>query len=102
MSDAGEDRYVEDDIPELVAVAFRALERSHRAVEALGDQLPVEDRPVVEDGELPTEAEQRAVERLVVKPPPRLAVTVPSLELSVWTEYHQSADAVDLRLDRET
>ena len=37
--------------------------------------------------------------RLIPQPLPALAATVPRLEVAIWREHDEPADAVDLRLD---
>ncbi len=78
----------------------RAVERGHRPLEAIGDELAIEDRPVVEDRQSAAETPQLVGERLVPEPLAALAATVPRLELPTRREHDEPADAVDLRLDR--
>src|SRR3954471_21027277 len=58
--DAGEDGAVEDALAQLVAMPLRALEGGHRPGEALGHELAVEDRAVVEDGQSSAESAEGA------------------------------------------
>jgi hypothetical protein len=84
--DARKERNVEDDERQGVSTASGAMERGHRAREAAGDQLAVEDRAVPQNREQLREAPETDLEAVTAEPVPMDAAPVALLGGAVRQE----------------
>ena len=99
---AGQHRDVEDVDAELVAVTRRTLQGRHRSCEPVHHQLGVEDDAFPEDRESLREPPDARSGRSIALSVANLAAAIPGLDDSIRAEDDERANAVDLRLDRET